>query len=184
MLRIPLFLAMGMSLLGQEFTPVASIANLVEQAQERLRVNDLAAVEQIWSRALQESEAIYGPEHPATAMFQRNLAGTLRREGKLQEASVAAKEALRILEKRFGATDIILSPALNTLAEIQMQRGYLNAAHQLLNRAYAIGSDAGPHYQTTLADLGALHRLLGNERKASEYLRRTQTAAYRSKSSN
>jgi tetratricopeptide (TPR) repeat protein len=146
------------------------MTTLLHDAELKASQNDLAGSETVLREALKNTST---EDDPVKAMVLRNLAGVLRRQGRSSEALAAARESLELVETTFGRDDVLLVPVLNTLAEIQMERGYYNAAHQQLLRAVSLGASAGPHHATTLYDLGALHRKLGDEKQASRYYRQS-----------
>jgi tetratricopeptide (TPR) repeat protein len=142
----------------------------LHDAELKASQNDLAGSEILLRAAL--TDAVQ-EDSPVKAMVLRNLAGVLRRQGRNSEALAAARESLDLVETSFGRDDVLLVPVLNTLAEIQMERGYYNAAHQQLLRAIALGAGAGAHHATTMYDLGTLHRKMGDEKQASRYYRQS-----------
>jgi len=144
---------------------------LLQEAERRAVQSDWKNAERLLREALVAIEDQDSDPDPAKAMALRNLAGVLRRQGRYADALAAARESLELVELRFGRNDVLLVPVLNTLAEIQMERGYYNAAHQQLLRAASLGEEAGAHHATTLFDLGALHGRLGDAKRASRYYR-------------
>jgi tetratricopeptide (TPR) repeat protein len=146
-------------------------AVLLHDAEQSALHNDLKGSEALLRRAIVSIDQNDADPKPTKAMVLRNLAGVLRKQGRHADALEAARQSLELVEARFGSDDILLVPVLNTLAEIQMERGYFNAAHHQLLRAMALGPDAGAHYATTLFDLGALHSKLGDGKRASQYYR-------------
>jgi tetratricopeptide (TPR) repeat protein len=172
-MRILILLALSSVVLpAQDFQVPERVAKLLDQANQRAGEGDLAGAVPLLEASFVESQREFGEEHPVCAVTLVNLASVLRRQHRLADAREAAVRALNLLEARFGPTDVILAPALNTLAEIHIERGYYNAARALLGRSLAIGPDSGIHYTTTLHNLGGLYRLLGDEEEARRYYRR------------
>jgi tetratricopeptide (TPR) repeat protein len=129
--------------------------------------------------AVRTAEASYGPQHPATAMMIRNLALALHEAGYNQQAEHYARQALAILEHRFGASDVSLVPALNVLTEAYAAEGRYTEAVRTGLRAVAIGPDAGAHYAVALHNVAAVLELQGKRQQSADYYTRALAAGRR-----
>ena len=136
------------------------------------QTNDIGVARQ----AMQEAEATYGSQHPATAMMIRNFALALAEAGYNNQAEHYARQSLEILEARFGAKDVSLVPVLNVLTETYAAEGRYTEAARTGLRAVAIGPDAGPHYAVALHNVAAVLEHQGKRKDASVYYARSLVA--------
>ena len=129
--------------------------------------------------ALRKASTEYGQDHPVTAFMLRNLALAMQEAGYSNYAEHYARQSLGILERRYGAKDVSLVPALNVLTEAAVSQKHYPEARELAMRAVAIGPDAEAHYGTALHNLAAVCQLQGDFQDAAEYYR--QALAFREK---
>jgi tetratricopeptide (TPR) repeat protein len=126
--------------------------------------------------AVNSTSALFGPQHPATAMALRNLALAYEQEGFHNRAEAAAQSALAILESNFGPSDVSLTPALNVLTEIYAAQGRYLEARPFAIRAVGIGSGAELHYATALHNLAAVLEAEGKLNQARDFYARALSA--------
>jgi len=105
-------------------------------------------------------------------MTLRNQAVSYSQEGYYNKAEASAKRALEILEQCFGPRDVTLVPALNVLGETYIAEGRYVDAKAALERAVAIGPEAGAHYGTALHNLAAVYQCERQLAQARELYRR------------
>lgn len=122
--------------------------------------------------ALLRAEAAHGDGHPVTAFMLSNLALAMREAGYFNYAEHYAHQALGILERHFGPTDVSLVPALNVLAEAAASQAQYTQAAAFADRAISIGPDAGAHYGTALHNRAAIYQAQGDFERAAELYRR------------
>jgi len=105
-------------------------------------------------------------------MTLRNQAVSYSQDGYYNKAEASAKRALEMLEQCFGPRDVTLVPALNVLGETYIAEGRYVDARAALERAVAIGPEAGAHYGTALHNLAAVYQCEGQLEPARELYRR------------
>ena len=93
-----------------------------------------------FDKALEDYDAIYGPEHSETATLLNNYAGFLNFQGRYGEAEEALMRALAIQEKRLPDHPF-LAPTLMALSKACLQQGKHLAAVEHANRALQIAKD-------------------------------------------
>jgi tetratricopeptide (TPR) repeat protein len=121
--------------------------------------------------ALRQTTEALGADHPVTAFMLRNLALAMQEGGYPNYATSYALQSLAILERRFGADDVSLVPALNVLTEAAVSQSRYAEAHDYAARATAIGPDAGAHYGTALHNLAAVLQAQGKLDEAAGFYR-------------
>jgi tetratricopeptide (TPR) repeat protein len=126
--------------------------------------------------AVDTATRTYGAGHPATAMMVRNLALEFEQAGYANYAEYYARQALTLLEAKFGAQDPSLVPALNVLTEAEASQGRFADAERTARRAVAIGPTAEAHYATALHNLGAVLEAQGKHREAAAVYARALAA--------
>jgi hypothetical protein len=143
--------------------------DLNDLAERKMAAGDDGGAVATLERALATSGRDFGPDHPITAMIMRNLALGCSRTGDLARAERLAAGSIAVLESRFGPADPILVPALNVMGESLIYEHRLTEARTVLERAVAVGADAGPHYATALQNLGAVFALGKDAESAARY---------------
>jgi tetratricopeptide (TPR) repeat protein len=154
-------LGIRVAALGAEHKAVAETA--FERARMLLRSGDSAAAESEMRRALDlHRRAVNGREPVTAARWQANLAEVLLRRGKLDEAEVLCREALRIGRQHFptdqyptGHASVVL--ATITLGEILIARGRPDEAEPLLRECLVFADRNVPDYPRA----GIVRRALG-----------------------
>lgn len=110
----------------------------------------------------------------------------LQSEGKLEEAALACREALRLVEEAEGDVSPDIANLLNDLAEIESDRQNFRGALELAKRAQAItdtlgdnftGETAGQVKGRTLRLLGTIHTRLSDYVQAETVLQTALAAA-------
>ncbi|HRG95852.1 MAG TPA: serine/threonine-protein kinase [Polyangiaceae bacterium] len=117
-------------------------------------------------RALEADRATLGAEHPALARHHHNLGGVLRLQGKLDDAEAHYLRALA-LEKRGGASELVVGRTENSLGLIAIARADWAAAGVHLERARGL-LGAHPDRALALGNLGLVEAAAGHHLKAIE----------------
>ncbi len=145
--------------------------NLRAEALRDLRRHDEALDEA--GLSLQESEALHGAEHPATARAL-NLQGIILREMKRPEDAQAVLERALAVQLQ-GAADANLASILANLGMALRDLGQREPAKEHLEQALALHRQAfGDNHPTVAADrnnLAALAREMGHPDQALQHLR-------------
>ena len=149
--------------------------NLRAEALRDLKRHDEAVEEARLS--LEESEAVYGAGHPATARAL-NLQGILLREmGRPQEAREPLERALAVQDttRDQSSADVNLASILANLGMVLRDLGQKESARDHLEQALAIHrqtfGDAHPAVAADRNNLAMLAREMGQPEKALEHLR-------------
>ena len=128
------------------------------------------------ARRWRSGRASLGRDHPANAQRLANLAGVLRRQGKLAEAAASNEEALAISRRAYGGDHPAVARQEVGLARIELDRGRPAAAEALLlhalavqQRSYSAGDRRLGITQGLLATAGA--RLSPHDPQYSRYSR-------------
>ena len=88
-------------------------------------------------QALAIYRALFGDEHPSTAMILNNLAVTYEDRGKLKEAALLHQQALAIRRSTLGANHPETVTSLSSLASLYHAQGKLEQAASLYREALA-----------------------------------------------
>ena len=137
------------------------------QAYSRLAQWELA--ERHTARALQLSEALYGPEHPTVAIGLNNLASVLESTNRLARAEPLYRRALAISEATYGEQHPTVAAGLNNLAGLLQATNRLAEAEPLFRRALAIDEASyGENLPTIAIGLNNLAFLLKATNRLAE----------------
>jgi tetratricopeptide (TPR) repeat protein len=134
---------------------------LHRQAFELENRGELAAAEDACREALTIFEREEGPDSPLTAQVLLTLAGILEREGRFQDAALAADRTVRVLEPLLPRLEgdqgkLVLVHALGLRGTALRQMGEYEAAEKPLTRAVELAEEL-PAYPDEL--MGALNNL-------------------------
>jgi CHAT domain-containing protein/tetratricopeptide (TPR) repeat protein len=103
---------------------------------------DYAKAEPLYKRALELDRAMFGPDSPRLAIRLSNLAGMYVTQGRLSEAAPALKEAMRIDRAAYGDDDPRIAQLFLGGARLLVGRKDWEHAHELIDRAVAIMTEA------------------------------------------
>jgi len=119
------------------------------------------SAEPLLRRALENSDKVFGPEHPDTATCLNNLAELLRSKGDYDSAEPLHRRALEISEKVLGPEHPDTALSLNNLAALLHNKGDYDDAEPLYRRALEIMENVlGPEHPDTAGSLNNLAELL------------------------
>lgn len=112
-------------------------------------------------KALTIYRALFGDEHPSTAMILNNLAVTHEDRGRLKDAATLHQQALAIRRSTLGENHPDTAASLRNLAFIYQAQGKFDDAAPLYRQALAIqrqlAGDEHPEVAATLTQLAALY---------------------------
>lgn len=141
-----------------------------------LRQGKYAEGTRVAQEALRLAETTFGPQHPAVATSQNNLAEFYVAQGQYEDAEVLYQHALRSMEKAFGPESPHLAVTLKNLAGLYIVRGDYASAEAAIRRAVDIEQKAlGPEHPTlarSLSTLAAAYAVQGNYAAAEPLLQR------------
>ena len=153
-------LALDRRLYGPEHPQVA--LDYVDGGLNAAAVAHYKEAEPYYRQAIAMVTAWYGPNHPDTADYEGFLARALHEEGRLAQSQAILNGALQIQEHAYGDVDPRVAVTLDTIGEIQLDRGDLPGAAVTLARAVDIDRKVvgDGNYQTAIisADLGETWR--------------------------
>lgn len=136
-----------------------------------IRDGAISQAHQQLGQALAIYQRLLGPEHPAVAVAENNLADTLMLQGAYAEALPLYERSLAIREKVVGPDHLDTADSLTNISACFQHQGFFEQAQPLLERALAIFEKAvGPEHPRTAASLGNLaviFHALGNLEEAS-----------------
>ena len=89
-------------------------------------------------RELVASQEKVEPDILRSHLYCCNLAMAIAAQGRMDEAEVLQRRALRILEKRSGADDLMMAAVLSELGVVLVGKGRYGEAESLLFRALGI----------------------------------------------
>ena len=119
--------------------------------------------------------SLFGPHHEKTGSSLQNLAGALRRNGKLEAAESHYREALSIHEAAYGSTHHEVAVVLSNLGLLLTDSERLDEAQPLLERALDIRREvfgnSHPHTANSLHNLSALLFRAGDYNQAEPIFR-------------
>lgn len=122
---------------------------------------EYAQAQECEEKALAIYRALFGDEHPSTAMILNNLAVTYEDRGRLKDAAALHQQALAIRRSTLGENHPDTAASLRNLALIHHSQGKLDDAATLYRQALAIqrqlSGDEHPEVATTLTQLAALY---------------------------
>ncbi|MFO7562316.1 MAG: serine/threonine-protein kinase [Enhygromyxa sp.] len=99
----------------------------------------LAEALQIYAELRDSLAAQLGPEAAEVGFVEFNIGLTLAQAGgREREAESHLLRAVEVLERSFGARSLRLAPALTALAELELQDGRLDEAHDHAKRAWQL----------------------------------------------
>lgn len=128
-------------------------------------------------QALAIYRALFGDEHPSTAMILNNLAVTYEDRGKLKEAALLHQQALAIRRSTLGENHLDTITSLSSLASLSHEQGKLEQAASLYREALAtqrqLLGDEHPDTITTLVRLAELSRQQGKFAEAVSLYQQT-----------
>jgi tetratricopeptide (TPR) repeat protein len=151
-----------------EVTRASSLGVVEFTAGDRVRAREL------FERANDLTEQVYGPEHARMATSLNNLANSHYQEGDLDRAIELARGALAIRERVLGPEHPDVASSLANLSVFLMLAHSDESALELQRRALAIRRAAfgplHPEVATSLANLGALLHTFGRSDEAERML--------------
>jgi CHAT domain-containing protein/Flp pilus assembly protein TadD len=111
-----------------------------------------------------------GDNDPRRIAISLNMLGVLYWfEGELADAEPTLKEAIALIESKFGSTDSLLMSPLGNLALVYQDQYRFELAESLLRRQFDIGvKTLGPDHPTTLLSVSNLGRLYRDEGRLAE----------------
>lgn len=118
-------------------------------------------------------KASVGERSPAYATALNNLAGTYRLMGEYDKAEQSFLLCLGICEQTVGRRHVLYAAGLNNLSLLALDRKEPDQAARLLHQASDILSglpECRDEYATSLVNLAALYRQLGQHEKAQRNL--------------
>ncbi|PQE13523.1 nb-arc and tpr domain protein [Rutstroemia sp. NJR-2017a WRK4] len=122
----------------------------------------LVEAEQMYQRALQVKEKIWGPEHTSTLKTVANLGNLYRRQSKLVDAEQMYQRALQGYKKVVGPEHISILSTINGLGVLYQHQGKLIEAEQMCWQALqGYEKVLGLEHTSTLAtvyNLGVLYQ--------------------------
>jgi CHAT domain-containing protein/tetratricopeptide (TPR) repeat protein len=121
-------------------------------------------------RQVQESERVFGPEHPQVATALAYLAALYQASGQYELAEPLAERALAIYEKTYGIEHPAVAASLNNLAALHLATGDYAGALPLLEQSLAIREETlGPEHPDvgqSLGNLAVVHHHRGEYQRA------------------
>ncbi|KAL8724135.1 MAG: hypothetical protein Q9166_008122, partial [cf. Caloplaca sp. 2 TL-2023] len=129
----------------------------------------LVEAEQMYQRALDGKEKVWGPEHTSTLDTVNNLGILYADQGKLVEAEQMYQRALDGKEKAWGPEHTATLDTVNNLGLLYADQGKLVEAEQMLQQALD-GKEKvwGPEHTSTLDTVNNLGILYKNQGKLVE----------------
>lgn len=126
--------------------------------------------EQVYRRAIQIWDAkIRKDKDSKLGSIYNGLARSLREQGRLDEAEIAAQKALAIKEKASGKNSVDSAAVLENLGKIAEKKGAYEQAHKYLDQALSIDQNAvGEKHPDVASDQCSIGRLLTEEGKLDE----------------
>lgn len=132
-------------------------------------VTEVEVAEASYRRAHEIFSAVYGPDHPETAMPLFNLAELQRGRGDLQLAEATYLQALAIWQEAHGPEHSDVAYILDGLGEVYRDMGRLDEAEDHDRRALAIRErNLGPGSQDLRSTLKGLATVLAATGRAAE----------------
>ncbi len=120
-------------------------------------------------QALAIYRALFGDEHPSTAMILNNLAVTYEDRGKLKEAALLHQQALAVRRSTLGENHLDTVTSLSSLASLYHEQGKLEQAASLYREAMATQRQLlGDEHPDTIATLVHLAEISRQQAKFAE----------------
>jgi tetratricopeptide (TPR) repeat protein len=130
----------------------------------------------VYKRALEVSEKVFGKENPQTASALVDLAGAYASQEKYGEAEPLATQALQIYEKTTGKDSPQVAAVLNNLGNIRAAQGKYEEAEALFRQALEmyqklLGPD-NPELADLMENLGGVYEAMGKKNEAKNLVDR------------
>jgi len=124
----------------------ATVGGLNQLAREFYKQGRYDKAEELFRKCLSRQEEIYGQDHLVLVGVLRNLGNTLVDIKQFNEAENYLKRALQIQQNKFGSATGSLT--IGALARLNFQRGNLNQAEELYQKALSAYESDGSlnHY--------------------------------------
>ena len=158
-----------------------TLKQMCSLARLQIRLKETASAQDMLYRALTETEAVYGIDHPSFIMILESLAEALRSAGKALPSSrewdmlTAADKVLLVEAALAGEDSEKVFQRLNRLAERSRQRGAPNEARGYYERALPVirklTGSYSPQTIQTLNNLGEMCLAGGKVAEAQHYYR-------------
>jgi serine/threonine protein kinase/Tfp pilus assembly protein PilF len=147
-----------------------TIATLNLLGSVLLTEDKFAEAEQTFREQLEGAQRLFGTDHLQVALIFHNLAWTLAKEHKMEEALTYMKKAVELQRKLLGESDRDAIVSLFSLGEIHQQMGHFaeaeNAYRLTLARDHSVL--ANPESLRVQA-VGSLLKILSSQRKQKEF---------------
>lgn len=157
-------------------------AAVASDGQEARVTNNLADIyrsagrypeaEPLYKRAIALSEAVFGSEHPYTALPINNLAGLYQSQHRSADAAPLFERSLAIRKKALGDSHLDVAVSLNNLGGLYQSQGKFSQAEEYYRSAFDILSRVlgtkHPYTATNLNNLAALYSVQGRWQEAEE----------------
>jgi tetratricopeptide (TPR) repeat protein len=132
--------------------------------------------EQLFRRALEANESVFGKVHPSTLICLDNLAGLLYSKGDYKGAEPLHHRALEACERMLGKEHPDTLACVNNLATLLARKGDIAGAESLIRRTVelcerVLGKDH-PNTLTSVFNLGELLNSNGDYEGAEQLFRR------------
>ncbi|KAH8598606.1 hypothetical protein B0O99DRAFT_567078 [Bisporella sp. PMI_857] len=129
----------------------------------------LVEAEQMYQRALQGYEKVWGPDHTSTLAMVNNLGNLYRNQDKLVEAEQMYQRALHGYEKVWGPAHMLTLSTVINLGNFYVHQGKLVEAEQMYQQAlHGYEKAWGSDYTSTLDTVHNLGLLYKNQGKLVE----------------
>jgi tetratricopeptide (TPR) repeat protein len=129
----------------------------------------LNEAEEMYLRALKETENVLGVKHTSTLHIVNNLAIVYKNQGKLEEAEEMYMRALKGTEKALGVEHTSTLNIVNNLGNLYQHQGKLEEAEEMYMRALkGIEKALGVEHTLTLSIVNNLGNLYKHQYKLEE----------------
>ncbi|MEM1042492.1 MAG: serine/threonine-protein kinase [Bacteroidota bacterium] len=136
----------------------------------RSAMSDLAAAAEAYRASRSITLALFGPQHPDVATATNNLAGILRRQGRLEEAEQHYREALDVRRRVFGEAHPLVAQSVNNFGVFLFTQGRYPEAEATLREAVDLNrarlGDDHPEVALGLSSVAGMRRRQGDPTEA------------------